>query len=159
VPQLNPHVYPCNTPVQILVVPTASPGRQRADAPLLPQASLPADLSTSLAPLQHFGYRLSHAVGDGDAKHWPNTLSARGTADRVAPLGGHGPLRSRRRRSDGDRDPNRARGDRPRHGGLLRVPRLARLVSQRQSRRDHRTRRSPAAGPRYQGRAAEGLQG
>ena len=52
------------------------PGRQRADAPLLPQASLPADLSTSLAPLQHFGYRLSHAVGDGDAKHRPNTLSA-----------------------------------------------------------------------------------
>jgi len=29
---LNPHVCPCNTPVQTLVIPTAPPGGQRADA-------------------------------------------------------------------------------------------------------------------------------
>ena len=89
-----------------------------------------------------------------------STLNAPGgggagrSAVRAAPLGRHGALRPLRRRGDGHGCTHRARAQRPRPGGLLRLPRLARLVPGRQPGRGPRPGRPPPPRPRTRRRAA-----
>ena len=76
------------------------------------------------------------------------------SAVRAAPLGRHGALRPLRRRGDGDGRAHRAHPQRPRPGGLLRLPRLARLVPGRQPGRGPRPGRPSPPRPRTRRRAA-----
>ena len=80
------------------------------------------------------------------------------SAVRAAPLGRDGALRPLRRRGDGDGRAHRAHPQRPRPGGLLRLPRLARLVPGRQPGRGPRPGRPSPARPRS-GRRAAGVAG
>ena len=76
------------------------------------------------------------------------------SAVRAASLGRHGALCALRRRGDGRGGSHRPRAHRPRPGGLLRLSRLARLVSGCQPGRGSRARWTSHPWPRSRRRAA-----